>query len=280
MRTKTILTIVFAALAIVSASAQSKKVVKQNRNVSEFSSITASSGWDVIVRQGNRQSVSIEVSEKLLDRAVVEVKNGTLHIYTQNKNGFSFSFLNNRNTTQKAYVTVTDLKEITASGGVDIRFETPLKATDFAINMSGGTDLENLSLNCNSFTGNFSGGCDADIRFLAVQTLKVDTNGGSDVNLYDIDAQQCRVGASGGCDVKLTGKSKEFSISASGGCDVSAADFTATNCTASFSGAADGKIRVSERLNISVSGASDVTCFGNPRKVEKSVNRGSSVTMR
>lgn len=280
MKTKTILTIIFAALAIVSASAQSNKVVKQNRTVGEFSSITASSGWDVIVRQGDRQSVSIEVSEKLLDRAVVEVKNGTLHIYTENKNGFSFSFLNNRNITQKAYVTVTDLKEITASGGVDIRFETPLETADFKVNMSGGTDLENLSLNCNTFTGNFSGGCDADIRFLAVQTLKVDASGGSDVNLYDIDAQQCRVGASGGCDVKLTGKSKEFSISASGGCDVSAADFTATNCTASFSGAADGKIRVSEHLNISVSGASDVTCFGNPRKVEKSVNRGSSVTMR
>ncbi len=279
MKTKTILTIIFAALAIVSASAQSNKVVKQNRTVGEFSSITASSGWDVIVRQGNRQSVSIEVSKSVLDRAVVEVKNGTLHIYNKNNNNV-FSLRNLRNITQKAYVTVTDLKEITASGGVDIRFETPLETADFKVNMSGGTDLKNLSLNCNSFTGNFSGGCDADIRFLGVQTLKVDANGGSDVNLYDIDAQQCRVGASGGCDVKLTGKSKEFSISASGGCDVSAADFTATNCTASFSGAADGKIRVSEHLNISVSGASDVTCFGNPRKVEKSVNRGSSVTMR
>lgn len=279
MKTKTILTIIFAALAIVSASAQSNKVVKQNRTVGEFSSITASSGWDVIVRQGDRQSVSIEVSEKLLDRAVVEVKNGTLHIYNKNNNNV-FSLRNLRNITQKAYVTVTDLKEITASGGVDIRFETPLETADFKVNMSGGTDLKNLSLKCNTFIGNFSGGCDADIRFLAVQTLKVDANGGSDVNLYDIDAQQCRVGASGGCDVKLTGKSKEFSISASGGCDVSAADFTATNCTASFSGAADGKIRVSEHLNISVSGASDVTCFGNPRKVEKSVNRGSSVTMR
>lgn len=279
MKTKTILTIILAALAIVSASAQSNKVVKQNRDVSKFSSITASGGWDVIVRQGDRQSVSIEVSEKVLDRAVVEVKNGTLHIYNKKSNNV-FSLRNLRNITQKAYVTVTDLTEITASGGVDIRFETPLETADFRVNMSGGTDLENLSLNCNSFTGHFSGGCDADIRFLGVQALKVNASGGSDVNLFDIDAQQCRVDASGGCDVKLTGKSKEFTISASGGCDVSAADFAATNCTASFSGAADGEIRVLERLNISVSGASHVTCFGNPRNVEKSVNRSSSLTMR
>lgn len=114
MKTKTFLTIILAALAIVSASAQSNKVVKQNRDVAAFTSITASGGWDVIVRQGNRQSVSIEVSEEVLDRAVIEVKNGTLHIYNKNSNKtFSWKNLRNtRNITQKAYVTVTDLKKM------------------------------------------------------------------------------------------------------------------------------------------------------------------------
>ncbi len=259
MKTKTFLTIILAAVAIASASAQSDKIVKQNRNVSEFTSITASSGWDVIVRQGNRQSVSIEVSEGILDRAVIEVKNGTLHIYNKN-NKRIFSWNKARNATQKAYATVTDLKKITASGGVDVRFETPLKTNDFTLSMSGGTDLENLSLNCNRFIGNFSGGSDAEIRFLSAQTVKVD--------------------ASGGCDVKLSGKTQEFTINASGGSDISAAEFEARKCTARFSGAADGEIRVSDTLDISVSGASDVICYGNPRDVEKSVNKSSSLRMK
>lgn len=283
---KKYLTIILASLAILSATAQSNKIVKKDINVSAFNAITASSGWDIIVRQGNRQSVSIEVSETMLDRAIIEVKNGTLHIYNESsKQSFSWKDLRKmrnttRNTVQKAYVTVTDLKNIKVSGGVDIHFETPLKTTNFDLTMSGGSDLENLSLDCTDFTGNFSGGCDAEIRFLSARNITANVSGGSDIKLFDINAQQCRIDASGGCDVKLKGKTQEFTINASGGCDVSASDFEARNCNAGFSGSADGEIRVTESLDITVSGSSDVVCYGNPRQVEKRVNKSSSLKMR
>lgn len=275
---KTLFTILLAAVAFVSAPAQNK-IIKQNRQVASFSAINASGGWDVVVRQGDRQSVSIEVSEEALDRAVLEVKNGTLHIYNKRDNR-SFSFRNMRNITQKAYVTVTDLQKIEASGGVDIRFETPLKTGDFEVELSGGTDLENLTLACNRFNGQFSGGCDADIRFASVQDVKAGISGGSDVELRDISAQTTRISASGGCDVELTGKTDDLTLNASGGCDLSASGLTARNCNADFSGAADGSIHVTDRLDITVSGSADVTCFGNPREVSKRVNKSSSLKLR
>ena len=105
---KTLFTILLATMAIVSAPAQNR-VIKQNRQVSSFSAISASGGWDVIVRQGDRQSVSIEVNEEISDRAVVEVKNGTLYIYNKNNRTFSLNNLRNmRNTVQNAYVTLTE----------------------------------------------------------------------------------------------------------------------------------------------------------------------------
>lgn len=278
MKTKTLLTIILAAMAIVSASAQNR-IVKQNRQVAEFTAIDASSGWDVIIRQGNRQSVSIEVSEELLDRAVVEVKNGTLHIYNENRSR-SFSLRNMRNTTQKAYVTVTNLQKIEASGGVDIRFETPLKTGDLEVNLSGGTDLENLILDCNRFNGQFSGGCDAGITFSGAKEVKADISGGSDVKLREISARTTWISASGGCDIELTGKTDSLTLDASGGCDVSASGLEAQDCTAAFSGAADGGLFVTHRLDIRVSGAADVTCKGNPRDISKSVSKSSSLTMR
>lgn len=275
---KTLFTIILATVAFVSAPAQNR-IIKQNRQVASFSAINASGGWDVIVRQGDRQSVSIEVSEEVLDRAVVEVKNGTLHIYNKGNNRtFSLRDLGNtRNTIQKAYVTVTDLGKIEASGGVDISFETPLKAGDFELALSGGTDLENLRLDCRQFKGQFSGGCDAEIRFISAQAVRADVSGGSDVELYDISAQTTRISASGGCDIELTGKTDELTLTASGGCDVSASKFNARNCNADFSGAADGSIRVTGRLDITVSGSADVTCFGNPGDVNKRVNKSSSL---
>lgn len=275
---KTLFTILLATVAIVSAPAQNK-IVKQNPQVASFTVINASGGWDVVVRQGDRQSVSIEVSEEVLDRAIVEVKNGTLHIYNKTSNSvFSLGNLRNtRNTVQKAYVTVTNLEKIKASGGVDIRFETPVKAGDFELELSGGTDLENLRLDCNRFKGQFSGGCDADIRFIAVREVRVDVSGGSDVDLFDIAAQSTRIAASGGCDLELTGKTDELTLTASGGSDISASKLSARNCNANFSGAADGNIRVTDRLDITVSGSADVTCFGNPGDVNKRVNKSSSL---
>lgn len=278
MKTKTLFTLILATMAIVSASAQSR-IVKQNRQVGSFSAINASSGWDVIIRQGNHQSVSIEVSEDILDRAIIEVKNGTLHIYNESRNR-SFSFRNMRNTTQKAYITVTDLQKIAASGGVDIHFETPIKTVDFEVELSGGTDLKDLTLECSRFNGAFSGGCDAEIRFISVQSVKTDVSGGSDVELRDISAKTTRISASGGCDIELTGKTDDLTLNASGGCDVSASRLTARNCNADFSGAADGNIHVTDRLDITVSGSADVTCFGNPRDVNKRIHKSGSLKFR
>lgn len=259
MKTKIFLTLLIIATTIASVSAQSNKIVKQNRDVATFSAINASSGWDVIIRQGNRQSVAIEVSENILDRVLIEVKDGTLHISNKSQKGIRI--INGiRDVTLKAYITVTDLTKITASGGVDIEFETPLNANDFTLNMSGGSDLEKLSLNCNNFSGNFSGGCDAEINFVSAHNVKTDISGGS--------------------DVKFTGKTDKFTIIANGGSDVSATELEARDCTANFSGAADGSIRVTNRLNATVSGAADLVCYGNPREVTKSVNRSSSLKIR
>lgn len=282
MKTKTFFAILFATLIIFNVSAQNNKIVKRNINVSDFSAISASSGWDIIIRQGNRPSVSIEISENLLDRAVIEVKNDKLHLYNKNNNR-NLSWKNIRemnNATQKAYVTVTDLSGISASGGVDIYFETPIKTNDFELEMSGGSDLEDLTLSCNNFSCDFSGGCDAEIRFSSAQNVKAEVSGGSDVYFSGINAQKCEISAGGGCDIDLKGKTKEFTVDASGGCDVSASNFIASNCVASFSGAADGEIHVTNRLNVSASGGSDVICLGNPKTVDKSIGKSSSLTFR
>lgn len=276
---KALFTIILAAITFAGAPAQGK-IIKQNRPVTSFTAIDASGGWDVVVRQGDRQSVSIEVSESLLSRVVVEVKNGTLHIYNKRSNRV-FPLADFRsNMVQKAYVTVTDLEKIDASGGVDIRFETPVKTGDFELELSGGADLENLRLDCDRFMGQFSGGCDAEIRFIAARTVRADVSGGSDVELYDIFAQTTRISASGGCDVELTGKSDELILRASGGCDVSASKLTARDCNADFSGASDGSIRVTDRLDVTVSGAADVTCYDNPGKVTKKVSKSSSLRFK
>lgn len=282
MKTKTLLTLILVIMTMGCVSAQNNRTVKRNINVGNFTAISASGGWDVIIRQGNRQSVSIEISEEIADRAIVEVKGSTLNISTESTNRrFSWNDLRNgRRIVQKAYVTVANLKKIETSGGVDVTFETPLKADDFRVSMSGGSDLEQLQLNCTSFKGDFSGGCDAEIRFLSAKSIHVDASGGCDVELNGINAEMCRIDGSGGCDLDLSGKTQQLIIGASGGCDISAANLKAKECEADFAGAADGEIYVSDTLDITVSGSSDVVCYGNPRNATKNIHRSSSLKFR
>ena len=61
---------------------------------------------------------------------------------------------------------------------------------------------------------------------------------------------------------------------------MSAAEFNAQNCTADFSGAADGNIRVTNSLEVSVSGGSDVVVYGNSKNVTKTVYRSSSLKIK
>ena len=298
MKTKAILTIILATVAIISTSAQNK-IIKQNHNLSTFSSITASGGWDVIISQGDKQSITTEVSDNIADRVSLEVKNGTLHIGNKSTRR-SFSITSTRNTTQKAYITVTDINQITSSGGVDINFKTPINTNNFKLNMSGGSDLEDLTLSCNQFVANLSGGSDAEVRFAKVQSIKIDASGGSDanisgasaqtttlnasggsdINISDISSQQVTIDASGGSDIDIKGQTQQLTISASGGSDISASGLTAQSCKANFAGAADGNIRVIDYLDISVSGSADVTCYGNPKEVKKNIAKTGSLSLK
>ena len=298
MKTKTILTIILATVAIISTSAQNK-MTKQNHNLATFSAIEASGGWDIIISQGDRQSISTEVSENIADRVSLEVKNGTLHIGNKSTRR-SFSIMNVRNSTQKAYITVTDINQITSSGGVDINFKTPINTNNFKLNMSGGSDLEDLTLSCNQFIANLSGGSDAEIRFAKVQSIKIDASGGSDleirgasaqtitlnasggsdIDIYDITSQQVRIDASGGSDINIKGQTQQLTVTASGGSDISATELTAQSCKATFAGAADGNIRVIDYLDISVSGSADVTCYGNPKEVKKNIAKTGSLSLK
>ena len=79
--------------------------------------------------------------------------------------------------------------------------------------------------------------------------------------------------------MKLEGATTNLKVNSSGGSDVSAFKLKAKSCTVSASGAADVDLYVTDSLNASISGSSDVRCKGNPQNVEKTINRSSSLKM-
>ena len=159
---KYILSILLSAI-LVSAGAQ-KVVVNdanaQARSVSGFSAIKVSGGIDIYLSQGSTEGVAVSASEKkYADRIRTEVKGGTLIIYYDKEGGFWDGVSNKK---LKAYVTVTDLTKIEASGASDVIVSGTLKVNELKLEMSGASD----------FKGHIV--CDK---------LSIDNSGASDVNI-------------------------------------------------------------------------------------------------
>ena len=279
---KTILVLSLLALVPISMMAQSSKVIKEKRNLSGFSAISISGGWSAVITQGDDFSVTVEAHKESMENLRIEVRNETLYVYNEDRKfRFSDMFRLRRNNIRKVYITLPELQKITASGGSDIFPQTPFSTDNMEIVLSGGSDLKGLSLDCQSLDCKMSGGSDASIHLVNGdnENVKITTSGGSDVSLSGLSATLLEIKASGGSDLKLEGTTTNLKVNASGGSDVSAFKLVVENCTATLSGGSDADLYVTDTLNVSISGSGDVRCKGNPRNVEKSMSRGSSLRM-
>ncbi len=132
-----------------------------NKNVaiSDFNSITVSSGIDLYLKQGNAESVKVVSDADLLKNVIVEKKENTLHIRYKDNVSWERIFKGQK---IKAYVSYKTLNcyflqvaevmfllktrskhqnlHISASGGSDIKLD--LMTQDLQVQSSGGADIK------------------------------------------------------------------------------------------------------------------------------------------
>src|SRR4029077_3767490 len=115
-------------------------------------------GIDLYLSQGN-ESVAVSAAEaEYRDQIKTVVEDGVLKIYLDKNR--DHHFWDRLNPKLKAYVSVSNLDNLHASGGSDVYVESGLKMPKLDINLSGGSDLKGK---------------------LSIQDLSIDQSGGSDV---------------------------------------------------------------------------------------------------
>jgi hypothetical protein len=206
---KSLVLLLATTLSYMNVNAQSRNVA-----VKSFNSIGVSSGIDLYLTQGTTETITIKGDEDLIKDVVVE-QNGTA-INIKYKDGVNWGRLF-KNQSIKVYVNFKALKGLAASGGSDVFTQNVLKATDFSVAASGGSDLK-LNLNCTNFSLSISGGSDADLTGRA-ENMSLNATGGSDVDAYDFTVNNARVSTGGGSDVNIN-VNKSLEVSAGGGSDL------------------------------------------------------------
>lgn len=189
---------------------------KKTYPIENINSLQASSGVTVYLRQGNTESLSLDVNGFDQDVVIAEVRKGQL-ILSRRQRGITSGFSFGRNQYIKAYLTVKQLADIDVSSGADLQGETDLEANTLTINVSSGADLT-LRLNAQTLTVTVSSGADANLSGSA-KKLTVAASSGADCTAHKLNADVCYAEASGGADVQVYG-AKELYLKASGGGDI------------------------------------------------------------
>jgi hypothetical protein len=211
--------------------------VSRNYQVGNFEQIEVAGPYEVQVRTGANPSVSANGSQKLLEKTVVEVKNGKLIIRPgQKRSWFNFG---GWSTHGKAtmMVTVPQLTGATIAGSGGIRIDK-VKADDFKGVVAGSGDL--------------------DVGTLDVQDLKVDIAGsGSIKGAGKAASAKYDIAGSGDVDAAQL-QTEDIKVSIAGSGSVRA--HATRTADVDIMGAGDVDISGGAKCKINKAGSGDVRC--------------------
>lgn len=185
--------------------------------VSPFNAIEASSGVDVILRQGSTEKIKVQGSEKEIEGLVVETRGTVLHVYYDKKSDAWSLLSTGSQRSAKVFVQAVELNSIKASSGADVRGETVITGGDFAIESSSGSDVK-VEVAVEKLVLKSSSGSDINISGSAAE-VNATSSSGSDISASGLTARRATLKSSSGSDISMT-VTDEVEASASSGSDI------------------------------------------------------------
>ena len=217
----------------VSISRGSGDLITETRDVSGFDSIALSGSGEVIVNQGEGESLSIETDDNVMEHVKVEVSGGTLNL------GF------------EAGANVVSPTRLVFTVGVD-----ELNS----VSVSGSGDIEADKIVTDRFEATVGGSGDVLISELTADVVEARIGGSGEIDLAGEAADQSvNIGGSGsyrGGD--LRGETVKVSIGGSGNATVWATE----SLDANVSGSGSVRYYGTPTVNSSSSGSGDITSLG------------------
>ncbi len=111
-----------------------KNVVKKERTAGSFDGVSTSSAIDVMLSQGDNNSITVEADENLHEYIITEIKDGTLHVYTD---------ANIREAEMKrVHVTMKEINRVSSSSAGDVLGLTPIKTDNLKLSASSAGDIK------------------------------------------------------------------------------------------------------------------------------------------
>lgn len=208
----------------------------ETREVTAFDSIELRAFGDMHVTQSDKESLTLEGDEELLQKITSRVEGNKL-ILELGENWLERIMASINTIGRKAvkyHITVKDLKSLKVVGSSDVHMPS-LKTTKLHLVVTGNGDIKLPSLNAD--------------------TLEVDISGRG--------------------EVMVAGQVRHQDIAIAGSGDYEARTLTSETASVSISGHGDVEVAVSQTLDVRIAGYGEVTYTGSPQVKQSIAGAGS-----
>ncbi len=187
---KSIAIVTMASMVIQTAFGQ------QNRNLGEFTGIRAADAYEIIISQGDANTVKVDVPDNIQSKIKTEVKDGILTISTDgNLRGDKDATI---------YITTKNLTSIDITGSADVKTDKTITCDKLTIKSSGAGDVR-LDLKANDIRAEISGAGDITLKGTA-QHLDAEVSGAGDLKASTLETDKANIKVSGAGDAKVNVK--------------------------------------------------------------------------
>lgn len=168
-------------------------VIKETREVKSFSAIHVGGAFNIILTQGDTESLTVEADENLQPIIRTQVRENTLEISSE-ENIRNSKALN-------IYINFRDLDKMDISGACDISGTSPLRFDRLNFEASGASEID-LELTANFLLCDFSGASEINFSGQAGE-CEIEVSGASEISAYDLVVEELELRASGASDAKV-----------------------------------------------------------------------------
>ena len=189
----------------------SGNLIKETREIDDFSGVSLSISADVTIVQSDEYFCEVTAEDNLIEFLITEVEDGTLKI------GFKKHSNIRKHQGIHIRVSMPDVEHLRISGSGDIDSEGLLKGDKLAVSVHGSGDA-NLSVEYDVIETNIHGSGDVFLKG-TTGSLNVSVHGSGDVLAFDLNTSAASITINGSGDAKIA-VDKALSVVINGSGDV------------------------------------------------------------
>jgi hypothetical protein len=214
--------------------------------------VEITTGFDVEVNRTDGYFVSITIDKALYEYLTIAQRGDTLHIGLKANNTYPAS-------ARLGVINLPDLRRLELSGGCKA------KVTGFT--MTHNVDFE------------VSGGSKLTLNPMQSGDASFVLSGGSST-VGQIQAATCSTEASGGSTITLTGSATSLKLGASGASTITLDELPTPIASVELDGGSHAAITVSDNLDVTLSGASELVYTGSPKMGKIDISGGAKLNQK